>query len=120
MGNGVPSLPESPTGSSNARGTILAGGIALVGGAVAFLGVFSYLAARFQYPEVLDGARRTCSPRSWRPGRPRAAWSLYSVLPLVFIPAGVAAFEALRERAAGPMRVGMLFRLVAAVSMMLA
>lgn len=105
---------------SEAKGTILAGGIALVGGAVAFLGVFSYLAARFNYPEVLDGSAGDVLPALLATGPAgRAAWALYSVLPLVFLPAGVSAFEALRERAAGPMRVGMLFALVAAVSMML-
>jgi hypothetical protein len=41
---------------AESRGTILAGGISLIGGALAFLGVFSYLAARFQYPAVLDGS----------------------------------------------------------------
>jgi hypothetical protein len=46
-------------------------------------------------------------------------WALYGVLPLVFIPAGVGAFEALRNRASGPMRVGMLFAFLAAFSMML-
>jgi hypothetical protein len=38
---------------------------------------------------------------------------------LVFIPAGVSAFEALRARAAGPTRVGALFALLAALSMVL-
>ena len=37
----------------------------------------------------------------------------------MFIPAGVGAFEALRERAVGPMRVGALFALLASVSMVL-
>jgi Domain of unknown function (DUF4386) len=102
------------------RGTIFAGGIALVGGAVAFLGVFSYLAARFQYPEVLDGRAQDVLPALLATGASgRAAWAFYSVLPLVFIPAGIGAFEALRERAAGPMRVGVLFALLAAVSMVL-
>jgi hypothetical protein len=87
---------------------------------VAFLGVFSYLAARFHYPEVLDGSARNVLPALLATGSAgRAAWSLYGVLPLVFIPAGVAAFQALGERAAGPMRVGALFALVAAVSMVL-
>ena len=105
---------------SEARGTILAGGIALVGGALAFLGVFSYLAARFHYPEVLDGSAQDVLPALLATGPTgRAAWALYGVLPLVFIPAGVGAFEALRERAAGPMRVGALFAFLAAVSMML-
>jgi hypothetical protein len=103
-----------------ARGTILTGGIALAGGAVAFLGVFSYLAARFQYPQVLDGAADHVLPALLATGSAgRTAWALYSVLPLVFIPAGIAAFEALRARAAGPMRVAALFALLAAVCMML-
>jgi hypothetical protein len=46
-------------------------------------------------------------------------WALYGVLPRVFIPAGVGAFEALRHRASGTMRVGMLFAVLAALSMML-
>lgn len=105
---------------SEARGTILAGGLALIGGALAFLGVFSYLAARFQYPEVLDGHAGDVLPALLATGEAgRAAWAFYGILPLVFIPAGVGAFEALRERAAGPMRVGMFFAFLAAVSMML-
>lgn len=108
------------TARSESRGTILAGGIALAGGALAFLGVFSYLAARFQYPEVLDGRADEVLPALLATGSAgRAAWALYSVLPLVFVPAGIGAFEALRERAAGPMRAGALFALLAAVSMML-
>lgn len=114
------SIQESRAPRGDAKGTVLAGGIALVGGALAFLGVFSYLAARFHYPEVLDGSARDVLPALLATGTSgRAAWALYSLLPLVFIPAGVSAFEALRERAAGPMRVGALFAFLAAVSMML-
>jgi hypothetical protein len=103
-----------------AGGTILAGGVALVAGALAFLGVFSYLAARFNYPEVLDGRAHDVLPALLATGTAgRTAWALYAVLPLVFLPAGVGAFEALRDRAAGPMRVGALFAMLAAVSMML-
>ena len=53
---------ETGVAHSEARGTILAGGIALVGGALAFLGVFSYLAARFHYPEVLNGDAQDVLP----------------------------------------------------------
>jgi putative effector of murein hydrolase LrgA (UPF0299 family) len=114
------SVQQRSNGSNEATGTILAGGIALVGGAFAFLGVFSYLAARFNYPDVLDGNAQDVLPALLATGAAgRTAWALYSVLPLVFIPAGVGAFEALRARAAGPMRVGMAFALLAAVSMML-
>src|SRR4051812_45299137 len=114
------SVQQRLTSSSDATGTILAGGIALIAGALVFLGVFSYLAARFHYPEVLDGNARDVLPALLATGPAgRTAWALYSILPLVFIPAGVGAFEALRVRAAGPMRVGMCFALLAAVSMML-
>ncbi len=112
MGDGRP--------NDDARGTILVGGIALVAGALAFLGVFSYLAARFHYPEVLDGAAADVLPALLATGSAgRAAWALYSLLPLIFIPAGVAAHEALREHAAGPTRVGALFAFLAAIAMML-
>ena len=105
---------------SKAKGTILAGGIALVGGALAFLGVFSYLAARFNYPEVLDGSATDVLPALLATGAAgRAAWALYGVLPLVFILGGVGAFEALRERASGPIRVGLQFAGLAALSMVL-
>ncbi|MEA2338867.1 MAG: hypothetical protein QOE82_2874 [Thermoanaerobaculia bacterium] len=104
----------------DAKGTILAGGIALIGGALAFLGVFSYLAARFHYPEVLDGSARDVLPALLATGASgRTAWALYALLPLVFIPAGISAFEALRNRAAAPLRVGALFAFLAALSMML-
>ena len=105
---------------SGARGTMLSGGIALIGGALAFVGVFSYLAARFQYPEVLDGSAQDVLPALLATGaNGRAVWAFYSVLPLVFIPAGIGALEALHERARGPMRAGAMFALLAAVSMML-
>jgi hypothetical protein len=107
-------------GRQGATGTIFTGGIALVGGALAFLAVFSYLAANFRYPEILDGEAKEVLPALLATGSTgRAAWAIYGVLPLVFIPAGVGAFEALRDRARGPMRVGVLFAFLAALSMML-
>lgn len=98
----------------------MAGGLALVLGAVAFLGVFSYLAAKFQYPEVLDGSAGEVLPALLATGAAgRTAWALYALLPLIFVPAGVGAFEALRARAVGPMRTAMLFAFLAAFAMML-
>lgn len=51
---------------------IRAGGVALIAGAVAFLGVFAFLAARFDYPAVLDGSAAEVlphlSPRSMPSG----------------------------------------------------
>lgn len=105
---------------SDTAATVMAGGVALVVGACAFLAVFSYLAANFRYPEVLHGDAGTVLPALLATGDSgRAAWALYSVLPLVFVPASVAAFCALRDRAAGIARVGGAFALLAAISMML-
>lgn len=100
--------------------TIRAGGIALIAGAAAFLGVFAFLAARFDYPAILDGHAVEVLPRLRATGATgRAVWALYGFLPLVWIPAGVGAFHALRRVREGSMRNGMVFALVAAVSMML-
>jgi hypothetical protein len=77
-------------------------------------------AARFQYPEVLDGSAPEVLPALLATGATgRNVWALYGVLPLVIISAGVGAFEALRNRASGQMRVRMLFAFLAAFSMML-
>jgi hypothetical protein len=98
----------------------LGGGLALVLGAIGFLAVFAYLAARFNYPEVLDGSAEDVLPGLLKTGAGgRVAWAFYALLPLIWIPAGVGAFEALRDRARGPMRLAMLFAVVAALSMML-
>lgn len=96
------------------------GGIALLGGALAFLAVFSYLAATFNYPDVLDGPAATVLPSLLSTGNSgRFAWTVYAFLPLVWIPAGVGAFEALSPVRRGAMRLAMLVALVAALSMML-
>jgi hypothetical protein len=106
--------------STHDRGTIRAGGLALVAGAVAFMGVFAYLAAKFNYPDVLDGAAATVLPALLATGESgRAAWAFYALLPLIWIPAGVAAFHALRHTGEGSMRIAMQFATMAAVAMML-
>ncbi len=99
---------------------IRAGGIALIAGAVAFIGVFSFLAARFDYPAILDGTAADVLPRLLATGPTgRAVWAVYGFLPLAFIPAGVGAFHALRREREGSMRAAMLFALLASVAMML-
>src|SRR5688572_12145403 len=100
--------------------TIRAGGFALIAGAIAFMAVFAYLAARFNYPDVLDGAAADVLPALLATGFPgRAAWAFYAFLPLVWIPAGAAAFEAFRKHSEASMRIAMHFATVAAISMML-
>ena len=100
--------------------TVRIGGFFLIGGALAFMGVFAYLATRFNYPQVLDGSAAEVLPKLLATGTTgRAVWALYGFLPLIWIPAGVGAFHALRSVREGSMRVAMLFALVSAVSMML-
>ena len=102
------------------RAVIRLGGLSLAGGAVAFLGIFAYLAARFNYPDVLDGPAATVLPSLLATGpQGRFVWAVYAVLPLIWIPAGVAAYEALGAVRRGPMRLAMLFAVVAAFAMML-
>ena len=97
------------------------GGLALVGGALAFLGVFGYLAVAFNYPDVLDGPAREVLPALLATGSTgRVVWTIYAFLPLIWIPAGVAAFEAYgtAERR-GTMRIAMFCALLASIAMML-
>ena len=89
-------------------------------GAIAFMAVFAYLAARFDYPAILDGSAGSVLPRLLATGSAgRAAWALYGLLPLCWLPAGVGAYCALRRVRPGAMLLALQFAVVAAVSMML-
>lgn len=102
------------------RSSILAGGLALILGALAFLVVFGYLAARFDYPAVLGGAADTVLPALLATGaRGRLVWAIYALLPLIWLPAAVGVFDALRDRAESAVRLGTLFATLAAIAMML-
>lgn len=88
--------------------------------ALGFMGVFTYLAVRFNYPDVLDAPAAEALPALLAMGSTgRAVWALYGVLPLLLIPAGVGAHRALRHAGDGGMRVALLMAVVAAVAMML-
>ena len=100
--------------------TIRAGGWSLILGAVAFMAVFSYLAARFDYPAVLDGPAETVLPHLLATGSTgRAVWAIYAFLPLVWIPAGVGAYLALRRSHPGSSLLALQCAVVAALAMML-
>jgi hypothetical protein len=102
------------------RASIRVGGWSLILGAIAFLAVFSYLAARFDYPAILDGPAAAVLPHLLATGTTgRAVWALYAFLPLVWIPAGVGAYLALRRSHPGAMLLALQCALVAALSMML-
>jgi hypothetical protein len=77
------------------RPMVLAGGLSFIVGAIAFVAVFSYLAANFDYPAVLDGSAAEVLPRLRGGGATmRAVWALYAFLPLLLVPGAVGAFFA--------------------------
>jgi hypothetical protein len=115
---------ERRAGSSERRVTsrtvIRFGGLCLAGGALAFIWVFAYLATHFNYPDVLDGPAATVLPNLLATGQQgRLVWAIYALLPLIWLPAGVAAYEALSPVGRGTMRLALQFAVVAAVAMML-
>lgn len=100
--------------------SVRVGGWSLILGAVAFMAVFGYLAARFEYPDILDGPAVTVLPHLLATGPTgRAVWALYAFLPLVWIPAGVGAHVALRRSHPGSSLLALECAVVAALAMML-
>jgi hypothetical protein len=96
------------------------GAIALIAGALAFMAVFAFLASRFDYPAVLDGPAGTVLPKLLATGSAgRAAWALYAFLPLIWLPAGVGAYIALRRSHPGAMLLALQCAALSAISMML-
>jgi hypothetical protein len=96
------------------------GGWALIVAAAGFVAVFSYLAAQFGYPDVLEGSGPDVLPRLLELGETgRAVWVVYALLPLLLIPAAAGTYAALRDAAPTAMRVACTFAVVAAVSMFL-
>src|SRR6266540_2084760 len=80
------------------------GGVCLAGGALAFLVVFSYLAANFNYPDVLDGPADTVLPSLLATGTSgRAVWTIYALSPV----------------RRGAMRLALFFAFLGAIAMML-
>ena len=69
------------------RRMIAAGGLCFIVGALAFIGVFSYLAANFDYPQILDGSAAEVLPRLQAGGSTmRGVWALYAFLPWLLVP----------------------------------
>lgn len=88
---------------------VWAGALSLIVGAICFVAVFVFLAARFDYPRILDGSASEVLPRLIEGGPTmRAIWAIYSVLPLFLIPGAVGAAAALpSSRAAMSMAVAL-------------
>ena len=94
-------------------------GAALIAASLAFVAVFSYLAATFGYPDVLDRSAAEVLPLLAQGGRSlRAVWFLYGALPLVFVFAGVASGRVLARTAPGLRPLGVGAAVTAGVAMM--
>ena len=77
------------------RKMIVAGGLSFIVGALAFVLVFSYLAAKFDYPNILDGSAAAVLPRLSAGGSTmRAVWAIYAFLPLLLLPGAVGSYLA--------------------------
>jgi len=101
------------------RDLVIAGGISLIGGALAFVGVFSYLAAKFSYPKILDGAAEEVLPRLRGGGAPmRAIWAIYSLLPLLLVVGAVGVAAAL-PNASAAMMLAVAFAAIGSLAMCL-
>jgi hypothetical protein len=101
------------------RGMIAGGGVCFVVGALAFVGVFSYLAANFGYPQVLDGTAGEVLPRLRAGGETmRAVWAVYAFLPLLLVPGAVAAFLAFAA-SRGRMTLALVFASIGSLAMCL-
>lgn len=77
------------------RPIVIAAGLSFIVAGLAFVSVFSYLAANFNYPGILDDSAAQVLP-SLRAGGSvmRAAWAVYAFLPLLLVPGAVGAFFA--------------------------
>jgi Domain of unknown function (DUF4386) len=105
---------------SQNKPTILMGGIALILTGVLYPVVFTFLAIRFNYPDVLDGDANEVLPKLLAGGSLfRFTWAIYGLLPLLLIPAGTGAFYAFRKDMEGGMRVALHLSILAAFSLMI-
>ena len=101
------------------RKIIIAGGVSFIVGALAFVLVFSYLAANFEYPNILKGAAGDVLPRLRGGGSVmRAVWAIYAFLPLLLIPGAVAAYYAC-PASRGRMTLALVFASIGALAMCL-
>ncbi len=86
----------APIGPRSHAGRL--GGAAYLTAAAGFVGVFSWLAVRFDYPRVLDGPAAAVLPALLALGGPgRLVWIVYALLPLLLLPAGAGLTTALRR-----------------------
>jgi len=97
----------------------MVGGVSFCVGALAFVAVFSYLAANFDYPAILDGTAAEVLPRLRGGGSTmRAIWAVYAFLPLLLIPGAVGTYFACLS-SKGRMTIALLFASIGCLAMCL-
>jgi len=112
--------PAGTTNGEPSRTITRLGGWSLVLAAVGFMGVFSWLAARFGYPDVLDGSAAEVLPKLLSLGDTgRSVWVIYALLPLLLIPAGLATRAALGSVSPNAARGAVIGAVIASVTMLL-
>lgn len=98
---------------------VVAAGISFIVGALAFVLVFAYLAANFDYPGILEGSASEVLPRLRAGGTGmRAVWAIYAFLPLFLVPGAVGTFLAC-PASRGRMTLALAVACLAAFSMCL-
>ncbi len=99
------------------RPMIIAGGVSFIVGAIAFVLIFSYLAANFNYPAVLDGRAAEVLPRLRTGGTTmRVVWAIYAFIPLLLLPGAVGSYCAC-ESSRARMTLALIAASVAAFAM---
>ena len=102
------------------NGMIRAAGASLVASALGFVAVFSVLARQFSYPDILEASPSVVLPALLEGGISlRVTWWVYSLLPLLLLPAAAGAFQALKGEREGVMRVASYFAVLAALTLTL-
>lgn len=98
-------------------------GVTYVAASVGFMLVFSWLAAKFGYPDVLEAEATDVLPALLSLGiGGRMVWAIYALLPLALLPAVAGAADALRTddlRNEAVVRLGILLQGLAALCMTL-
>ena len=85
---------------SASRNRVVLGGASLVAATILFAAVFSYLAATFDYPDVLDRPAGDVLPALLALGTTgRIIWLVYGVIPLLLVPTALGVNEAARVTA---------------------
>ncbi len=101
------------------RRMIIVGGLSFIVGALAFVAVFSYLAANFDYPGILEGSAAEVLPRLRAGGSTmRAVWAIYAFLPLFLVPGAAGAYFACPQRK-GRMTLALIVASIGALAMCL-